>query len=111
MCQLRDKLDAKDDSNEAARYQIRSMKSELDHCKSQIQHQESAIEQRDDELRTTQARINTAINSQAGIKYELKYIDNEICLYEDLNRKHQQSQSQLKKAADYELCRQKELSL
>ena len=43
------------------------------------------------------------------MKYQLKQEDNEICFFEDQNRKHQQAQSQLQKAYEYEVCRGKEL--
>ena len=45
------------------------------------------------------------------MKYQLKQEDNEICFFEDQNRKHQQAQSQLQKAYEYEVCRGKELGL
>lgn len=55
--------------------------------------------------------MNQSINEAAAIKYDLKQVDNEICFYEDQNRKHQQAQSQLQKANEYEVCRGKELGL
>lgn len=41
----------------------------------------------------------------------MKQLDNEICYFEEQNRKHAQAQSQLQKALEYELCRSKELSI
>ena len=92
---MREKIAAKEDSNEAARYQIKSMQAEMESSRARIKHQEEIIEQREDELRANQARLNASINEQASIKYELKQVDNEICFFEDQNRKHQQAQSQL----------------
>lgn len=72
MADLRERQAAKEDSNEAARYQIKSMKAEIDVQRSRLNHQNDTIEQRDDELRSVLARLNNCINEQAGIKYELK---------------------------------------
>ena len=41
----------------------------------------------------------------------MKQHDNEICYYEEQNRRHQQAQSQLVKANEYEVCRAKELQI
>lgn len=111
MADQREKLASKEDSNEAARYQIKSMQTEMEATRSRIRHAEDIIEQRDDELRSSQAKINTGLNEQASIKYEIKQVDNEICFYEEQNRKHQQAQGQLQKANEYEVCRGKELGL
>lgn len=83
LSELREKLAAKEDSNEAARYQIKSMQQEMESTRTRINHLEDIIEQRDDELRSSQAKINTGLNEQASVKYELKQIDNEICFYEE----------------------------
>ena len=45
------------------------------------------------------------------LKYDLKQLDNEICYLEEQNRRHQQAQSQLVKANEYEVCRAKELQI
>lgn len=111
MAEQREKGAAKEDSNEASRYQIKSMNAEIESSRARIRHQEEVLEQREDELRASQAKINQSINEAASIKYELKQVDNEICFYEDQNRKHQQAQSQLQKANEYEVCRGKELGL
>ena len=50
-------------------------------------------------------------NEIAGLKYDLKQLDNEICYFEEQNRKHGQAQSQLQKALEFEICRGKELGV
>lgn len=64
------------------------MQAEIEASRGRIRHQEDVLEQREDEQRATQVKINQAINEAASIKYELKQVDNEICFYEDQNRKH-----------------------
>ena len=55
--------------------------------------------------------IGAAKNEITALKYDLKQLDNEICYYEEQNRRHQQAQSQLVKANEYEVCRSKELQI
>jgi len=44
MADLREKVAAKEDSNEAARYQIKSMQTEIEASRSRIRNQEEIIE-------------------------------------------------------------------
>jgi hypothetical protein len=46
MAESRERMAAKEDSNEAARYQIKSMQAEIDASRNRIKHQEEIIEQR-----------------------------------------------------------------
>ena len=55
--------------------------------------------------------ITTADNETQALKYDLKQLDNEICYFEEQNRRHNQAQSQLEKANEYEVCRSKELQI
>ena len=55
--------------------------------------------------------IGSAKHEIVALKYDLKQLDNEICYYEEQNRRHQQAQSQLVKANEYEVCRSKELQI
>ena len=43
-----------------------------------------------------------------NLKFQIKQADDEICYYEDQNRKNQAAQNQLQKANEYETCRAKE---
>lgn len=65
MSEFREKGCAKEDSNEASRYQIKSMQTEIEASRARIKHQEDVCEQRNDEIRGAQCRLNTAINEQA----------------------------------------------
>ena len=51
MAEFREKGAGKEDSNEAARYQIKSMQTEIDASRARITHQEEVVEHRNDELR------------------------------------------------------------
>lgn len=41
-------------------------------------------------------------------KYELKQLDDEICYFEDQNRKNSAAQTQMQKASEYEMSRGKD---
>lgn len=53
MADLRERGAAKEDSNEALRYQIKSMQAEIDTSRNRIRMQEDLIEQREVDLRGT----------------------------------------------------------
>ena len=53
MAELREKAAAKEDSNEASRYQVKSMHAEIESSRARIHHQEDVLEQREDEQRAT----------------------------------------------------------
>lgn len=52
--------------------------------------------------------VGAAKNEIVTLQYELKQLDNEICYFEEDNRRLTQEQSKLSKANEYEVCRHKE---
>lgn len=104
-------MQAKDDSNQAATHSAKSMKVEIEATESRMRHQREVVSQRDEDILTLDNTINAAKNEIVALKYDLKQLDNEICYYEEQNRRHQQAQSQLVKANEYEVCRSKELQV
>ena len=85
------------------------MKMEIEATENRMRHQREVVQQRDEDILTLDNTICAAKNEVVAIKYDLKQLDNEICYYEEQNRRHQQAQSQLNKANEYEVCRAKEL--
>ena len=67
--------------------------------------------QRKEDIFSVENTTASANNEIQSLKYELKQLDNEICYFEEQNRRHQQAQSQLQKANEYEVCRAKELQI
>lgn len=76
-----------------------------------MRHQREVCQQRDEDNMSLENTIGAAKNEIVALKYDLKQMDNEICYYEEQNRRHQQAQSQLVKANEYEVCRAKELQI
>ena len=67
------------------------------------------LEARDADIQTTVEATKQAQTMIKNGKYELKQLDDEICYFEDQNRKNSAAQSQLQKAYEYERGRSKEL--
>ena len=111
MNELRERGSAKDDSNEASKHQIRGLQSEIEQTNARIKHQDDLINQRKEDIFSVENTTSSAHNEISSLKYELKQLDNEICYFEEQNRRHQQAQSQLQKANEYEVCRAKELQI
>ncbi len=109
--ELRERAQAKDDSNEASKHSVQSMKNEIDATENRIRHQKEVLQQRDEDIMSLDNTTGAAKNEIVALKYDLKQLDNEICYYEEQNRRHQQAQSQLVKANEYEVCRAKELQV
>lgn len=63
----------------------------------------SSIEASNEVIRDRQQEI-------LNVKHDLKRTDDEICYFEEQNRKHQTHQGQLTKAFDYETNRNRELT-
>ena len=87
------------------------MKNEISATNKRIDHQQEVIRQRDEDIQSLVQTITTADNETQALKYDLKQLDNEICYFEEQNRRHNQAQSQLEKANEYEVCRAKELQI
>ena len=83
MSELRERGTAKDDSNEASKHQIRGLQSEIESTKKRIQHQEDLLVQRKEDIFSVENTTSSANNEIAGLKYELKQLDNEICYFEE----------------------------
>ena len=67
------------------------------------------LEARETDIQNTVEATKQAQTLIKNGKYELKQLDDEICYFEDQNRKNHAAQSQLQKAYEYELGRSKEL--
>ena len=81
-------MQAKDDSNQAATHSAKSMKVEIEATESRMRHQREVVSQRDEDILTLDNTINAAKNEIVALKYDLKQLDNEICYYEEQNRRH-----------------------
>ena len=61
------------------------------------------------QLKDNSARASHAVKQSfqqiQDAKYELKQLDEEICYFEEQNRKHAAAQSQLRKAFEFEMSR------
>ena len=53
-----------------------------------MRHQREVVSQRDEDILTLDNTINAAKNEIVALKYDLKQLDNEICYYEEQNRRH-----------------------
>ena len=85
---LRERSQAKDDSNEASKHSVMSMQAEVDSTENRIRHQREVIQQRDEDIMSLENTIGAANNEITALKYDLKQLDNEICYYEEQNRRH-----------------------
>ena len=88
-----------------------SMRAEVEATENRIRHQKEVVQQRDEDIQSLENTIGAAQSETVSLKYDLKQLDNEICYFEEQNRRHQQAQSQLMKANEYEVCRSKELQI
>ena len=88
---------------------MQSLQAEIAATENRIRHQREVDNQRNEDILSLENSIGAAQNEIVALKYDLKQLDNEICYYEEQNRRHQQAQSQLTKANEYEVCRAKEL--
>jgi len=65
------------------------MQSEIESTESRMRHQREVVSQRDEDIVTLDNTVNAAKNEIVALKYDLKQLDNEICYYEEQNRRHQ----------------------
>ena len=64
------------------------MKAEIDSTENRIRHQRDVVQQRDEDIMSLENTIGAATNEIVALKYDLKQLDNEICYYEEQNRRH-----------------------
>ena len=86
--ELRERSQAKDDSNEASRLSVQSLKNEIEAAEGRIRHQRDVDNQRNEDIHSLENSISAAQNEVTALKYDLKQLDNEICYYEEQNRRH-----------------------
>ena len=72
MQELRERIQAKDDSNEASRHSVKSMQVEVEATESRMRHQREVVSQRDEDILTLDNTINAAKNEIVALKYDLK---------------------------------------
>ena len=89
MNDCRERGAAKHDSNEASKHQIRGLQAEIEQTNARIKHQEDLIAQRSEDIFSVENTTSSAHNEISSLKYELKQLDNEICYFEEQNRRHQ----------------------
>ena len=109
--ELRQRIAAQDNSNEASRHSVQSLQAEIEATENRIRHQREVENQRNEDILSLDNTTGAAQNETTALKYDLKQLDNEICYYEEQNRRHQQAQSQLVKASEFEVCKAKELQI
>lgn len=100
-----------DTKNQELALKLKSMQDEVRTQKGKIEQTQELLHLRGDESLKSSNNLQSVKNEINGIKLDIKNIDNEICYYEDQNRKHAQAQSQLQKALEYEICRGKEYAV
>lgn len=87
----RERSQAKDDSNEASKHSVQSLQAEIEATENRIRHQREVTQQRDEDILSLENTIGAVKNEIVALKYDLKQLDNEICYYEEQNRRHQQA--------------------
>ena len=70
--ELRERSQAKDDSNEASKYSVSSMQGEIEATENRIRHQREVIQQRDEDIMSLENTISAAKNEIVALKYDLK---------------------------------------
>lgn len=81
--ELRERQQAKEDSNEASKLSVLGMQAEVESTENRISHQREVVKQRDEDIMSLENTIGAANNEITALKYDLKQLDNEICYYED----------------------------
>ena len=85
---LRERQQAKQDSNEASKHSVMSMQTEIESTENRIRHQRDVVQQRDEDICSLENTIGAVKNEIVALKYDLKQLDNEICYFEEQNRRH-----------------------
>ena len=98
-----------DSKNGRIQKQISHIMADIAIAKEKVITLNGVLEARDADIQTTVEATKQAQTMRKNGKYEVKQFDDEICYFEDQNRKNSAAQSQLQKAYEYELGRSKEL--
>ena len=106
---LRQNHNEADSKNGRIQKQISHIMADIAIAKEKVITLNGVLEARDADIQTTVEATKQAQTMIKNGKYELKQLDDEICYFEDQNRKNSAAQSQLQKAYEYELGRSKEL--
>ena len=86
--ELRQRIAAQDNSNEASRHSVQSLQAEIEATENRIRHQREVENQRNEDILSLDNTTGAAQNETTALKYDLKQLDNEICYYEEQNRRH-----------------------
>lgn len=103
--QLRTQLVDQETSISQLQNQIRHYQDDINLNNLKSTNQSQVLSQLKDNSARASHAVKQSFQQIQDAKYELKQLDEEICYFEEQNRKHAAAQSQLRKAFEFEMSR------